>query len=262
METETKAPQVEVLGGVVPYLAVTNAAEAAEFYKKAFGAQEVLRMPPDDKGRYLHIHLYVNGGSIMLADPFPDHGHPHVAPQGFTLHMKVDDVDFWWQRAVDAGAEIVLPLQKMFWGDRYGQLRDPFGNLWSMGQPAAEEEKAAMEKYVDGYVLPVPKKNMDDYRKMAELGRQVWLEHGALDYFECVAEDVKPGKHTSFPQAVKLKEGETVVFAWITFKSRAHRDEVNTAVMKDPRMNGYDPKKMPFDGKRMIFGGFETFVST
>lgn len=129
------APPVAVKGGVVPYLSVRDAAAAADFYIKAFGATEAFRYPPDDKGRYLHIHLYVNGGSLMLADPFPDHGHPHQPAQGYTLHMKVDDVDAWWKRAVDAGAEVVLPLQRMFWGDRYGQLRDPFGVLWSMGMP-------------------------------------------------------------------------------------------------------------------------------
>jgi PhnB protein len=127
------APEVEVKGGIAPYLSVSDASKAAEFYVKAFGATEAFRYPPDDKGRYLHIHLYVNGGSLMLSDPFPDHGHPHQPAQGYTLHMRVDDVDAWWKRAVDAGAEVVLPLQRMFWGDRYGQLRDPFGVLWSMG---------------------------------------------------------------------------------------------------------------------------------
>ena len=127
------APEVEVKSGIAPYLSVSDASKAAEFYVKAFGAKEAFRYPPDDKGRYLHIHLYVNGGSLMLADPFPDHGHPHQPAQGYTLHMRVDDVDAWWKRAVDAGAEVVLPLQRMFWGDRYGQLRDPFGVLWSMG---------------------------------------------------------------------------------------------------------------------------------
>jgi uncharacterized glyoxalase superfamily protein PhnB len=127
------APEVEVKGGIAPYLNVSDASKAAEFYVKAFGAQEAFRYPPDDKGRYLQIHLYVNGGSIMLADPFPEHGCPLEAPQGYTLHLRVDDVDAWWNRAVDAGAEVVLPLQRMFWGDRYGQVRDPFGVLWSMG---------------------------------------------------------------------------------------------------------------------------------
>lgn len=116
--------------------------------------------------------------------------------------------------------------------------------------------------YVDGFIVPVPKKNLADYRKIARKAGKVWREHGALDYRECVAEDVKVGKWTSFPQSVKLKPNETVVFAWITYKSRKHRDKVNAKVMKDPRLASMmDPKAMPFDGKRMIYGGFEVFVS-
>jgi len=132
-----QTPQPQVLGGIVPYLSLDGASRAAAFYAGAFGAREVFRHPTDDKGRTMHIHLYINGGSLMLADPYPQHGHPHRPAQGYTLHLKVDDVDTWWQRAVDAGAEVVLPLQKMFWGDRYGQVRDPFGVLWSMGQSSA-----------------------------------------------------------------------------------------------------------------------------
>jgi uncharacterized glyoxalase superfamily protein PhnB len=120
----------------VPYLSLDGASTAAEFYVKAFAAHEVFRHPTDDQGRTMHIHLYLNGGSLMLADPYPEHGHPYKPAQGYTLHLKVDDVDRCWQHAVAAGAEVVLPLQKMFWGDRYGQLRDPFGVLWSMGQPS------------------------------------------------------------------------------------------------------------------------------
>jgi len=134
-ETSPLAYAAEVLGGVVPYLGVSDAAAAADFYVRAFGAREAFRYPPDDKGRYMHIHLYINGGSLMLSDPFPEYGHPHKAPQGYTVHMKVDDIDAAWQRAVDAGAEIVMPLEQQFWGDRYGQLRDPFGVMWSMGAP-------------------------------------------------------------------------------------------------------------------------------
>ena len=115
--------------------------------------------------------------------------------------------------------------------------------------------------YVDGFVVPVPKKSLAAYRRMAEAAGKVWREHGALEFRECVAEDVKVGKLTSFPQSVKLKPGETVVFSWIVFKSRAHRDKVNAKVMRDPRLAAMmDPKGMPFDAKRMIYGGFETIV--
>lgn len=124
----------DVLGGVAPYLNVRDARAAAEFYKQAFAAQEVAAQPPDDKGRTMHIHLHIHGGSVMLCDPYPEHGHPLQTPQAFTLHLQVDDVDAWWDRAVGAGAEIVLPLQLMFWGDRYGQLRDPYGVMWSLAE--------------------------------------------------------------------------------------------------------------------------------
>ena len=116
-------------------------------------------------------------------------------------------------------------------------------------------------QYIDGFIVPVPKKNLVAYKAFARMARKVWGEHGAIDYRECVAEDVKVGKWTSFPQSVKLKAGETVVFSWITYKSRKHRDRVNAKVMKDPRIaKMMDMKSVPFDGKRMIYGGFETIV--
>ena len=116
-------------------------------------------------------------------------------------------------------------------------------------------------RYVDGYVVPVPKKNVAAYQRMAQKAGKVWRDHGALEYIECIADDVKPGKLTSFPQSVKLKPGETVVFAYIVYKSRAHRDRVNAKVMKDPRLASMmDPKALPFDGKRMFWGGFKTLV--
>ena len=118
-----------------------------------------------------------------------------------------------------------------------------------------------MAHYVDGFVLPVPKRNLDAYRRMARKAGKIWREHGALEYRECVAEDVQPGELTSFPQSVTLKRGETVVFAWIVFKSRAHRDRVNAKVLKDPRLaDSMDPKTMPFDSKRMIYGGFDVII--
>ena len=116
-------------------------------------------------------------------------------------------------------------------------------------------------QYVDGFVIPVPKKSLPAYRSLAKKAGKVWREHGALEFREFVAEDVKVGKRTSFPRSVKLKPGETVIFSWIVYKSRSHRDRVNAKVMKDPRLAKMrDPKAMPFDGKRMIFGGFESLV--
>ena len=116
--------------------------------------------------------------------------------------------------------------------------------------------------YVDGFILPVPKKQIKVYLTMAKKCSKVWKDHGAISYHESVADDVKVGKWTSFPRSVKLKRSETVVFSWITYKSRAHRDKVLAKVMKDPRLaKMMDPKKMPFDAKRMIYGGFKTAVS-
>jgi uncharacterized protein YbaA (DUF1428 family) len=117
-----------------------------------------------------------------------------------------------------------------------------------------------MSKYVDGFVVPVPKANLEAYREMAELGSRVWREHGALEYVECVADDVKPGKLTSFPQSVQLEDDETVVFAWIVYESRAERDRINQLAMNDPRLAGMNPQDMPFDAKRMFWGGFEVLV--
>ncbi len=118
-----------------------------------------------------------------------------------------------------------------------------------------------MAHYVDGYVVPVPKQKIDQYRSMAETCGKVWLEHGALQFWECVADDVKPGKVTSFPQAVQLKDDEVVVFSWILYSSREDRDRINAKVMDDPRLKDMmDPKKVPFDGMRMFWGGFKSMV--
>jgi uncharacterized protein YbaA (DUF1428 family) len=115
--------------------------------------------------------------------------------------------------------------------------------------------------YVDGFLLPMPKKNRAAYLKMARLAGKVWKDHGALAYVEAEADDVKPGKWTSFPQAVKLKKGESVWFSYAVYKDRAHRDRVMKKVFKDPRLQSYmDPKKMPFDGMRMFWGGFKVMV--
>ena len=115
--------------------------------------------------------------------------------------------------------------------------------------------------YVDGFIVPLPKKNLKAYRAMARKAGKVWREHGALDYKECIADDVKMGKWTSFPRSVKMKKNETVVFSWIVYPSRAARDKCIARVMKDKRLAAMmDPRKMPFDAKRMIYGGFKTIV--
>jgi uncharacterized protein YbaA (DUF1428 family) len=115
--------------------------------------------------------------------------------------------------------------------------------------------------YVDGFVLPVPKKNLAAYRTLSRKAGKIWKEYGALAYVECVADDVQPGKVTSFPQAVKLKPDEVVVFSWIVYASRAQRNRINKKVMADPRLAGMSPDTMPFDGKRMFWGGFKPIVT-
>lgn len=118
-----------------------------------------------------------------------------------------------------------------------------------------------MSMYVDGFVVPVPKDRLADYKKLSTRAGKIWMEYGAVQYVECAADDVKPGKSTSFPQAVKLKEGEVVVFSWIIYKNKRDRDRINKKVMADPRLEDMiDPKNLPFDGKRMFFGGFKSIV--
>ncbi|MBV6423533.1 MAG: putative protein YbaA [Steroidobacteraceae bacterium] len=118
-----------------------------------------------------------------------------------------------------------------------------------------------MGKYVDGFVVPVPRRKLAAYRAMARKAGRVWREHGALEYRECIADDVKSGRYTSFPQSVKLKPSEVVFFSWIVYRSRRQRDRVNAKVMKDPRLAAMmNPRKVPFDGKRMFWGGFKVFV--
>jgi uncharacterized protein YbaA (DUF1428 family) len=120
-----------------------------------------------------------------------------------------------------------------------------------------------MPHYVDGFVVPVPKSRVEDYRKLARKAGKIWREHGALEVRECIADDVKPGKYTSFPQSVKLKADEVVFFSWILYKSRKDRDRINAKVMKDPRLASMmDPKNVPFDGKRMFWGGFKVSVAS
>jgi uncharacterized protein YbaA (DUF1428 family) len=115
--------------------------------------------------------------------------------------------------------------------------------------------------YVDGFVIPVPKKKLAAYRRMAQQGAKIWRDHGALEYRECVGEDLNTKMGMPFVRAIKTKPGETIVFSWIVFKSRAHRDRVNAKVMKDPRLGGMDEKDMPFDMKRMVYGGFKIIVA-
>jgi len=134
-QQDTAPAQPKVLSGVAPYLHLSDAAGAAAFYKSAFAAEEVARMAAGGGPKLLHVHLYINGASVMLSDAFPEHGAPLETPGGFTLHLQVDDADAWWDRAIKAGCTVKLPIADMFWGDRYGMLKDPFGVGWSIGAP-------------------------------------------------------------------------------------------------------------------------------
>lgn len=131
-ETPAVAP---AKGGLVAYLSLDGALKAAAFYERAFGAEIAAAMPPDDRGRTMHVHLYLNGTSLMLSDAFPEYGHALQTPQAFTLTLIVDDIDAGWRRAIAAGATPVKAPEEMFWGDRYAQARDPFGVLWALNQP-------------------------------------------------------------------------------------------------------------------------------
>jgi PhnB protein len=140
MADEDQAPTT----GLTPYITVREGrgSEAVAFYQRAFGAREVQRHLADDGKRLMHSHLIVNGASLMLSDDFPEYrgGTPAPEPGGTTLHLQVTNADEWWNRAVEAGAQIRMPLADQFWGDRYGQLRDPFGHSWSIGAPVAKVE--------------------------------------------------------------------------------------------------------------------------
>jgi PhnB protein len=132
--TDNKPATAPVKGGVVAYLSVDGVLKALEFYKRAFGAELAAMQPPDEKGRTMHAHVYINGSSVMLSDFYPEHGHPKVEPQGFSIVILTQNIDADYQRAVDAGAKAIMPPADMFWGDRYGQLKDPFGVTWAMNQ--------------------------------------------------------------------------------------------------------------------------------
>jgi PhnB protein len=132
--SDTPPAVAPVKGSVVAYLSVDGAVRAVEFYKKAFGAELAGMQPPDEKGRTMHAHLYIKGSSLMLSDFYPEHGHPKLEPQGFSVLILTQNIDADYQRAIEAGAAAIMPPADMFWGDRYGQLKDPFGVTWAMNQ--------------------------------------------------------------------------------------------------------------------------------
>jgi PhnB protein len=126
-------------GGLVAYLNVDGAIKAGAFYQKAFGGEVAATHPPDEKGRTMHVHLYINGSSLMLSDAYPEHGHPLRAPAAFTLTLMVEDVDAWYERAIQAGCTSTTPPTDMFWGDRFAALKDPFGVEWGINGPVRKK---------------------------------------------------------------------------------------------------------------------------
>ncbi len=127
-----------VFKGVIPYLNVEGAAAASDLYQKAFGAKELARLPTEDGKRLMHCHLEINGGSLMLADCFPESGYPHQPSHSFTMQLVVPDLDVWWKRAIEAGGKATSEPQVMFWGDYWGALVDPYGVHWAFNQPAEQ----------------------------------------------------------------------------------------------------------------------------
>lgn len=131
-------------GGVIPYLNVEGVAKASEFYQKAFAAKELARMPAQDGKRVMHCHLEINGGSLMMSDPFPEHGFPYQPSPSTTMQLIVKEGDLWWKRALDAGCKQTMPFERAFWGDRYGRMIDPFGVNWAISEPAKQEPHASV----------------------------------------------------------------------------------------------------------------------
>ncbi|HKQ10653.1 MAG TPA: VOC family protein [Rhizomicrobium sp.] len=135
MAEQQGTPPNAVKGGIVAYLCVEGAIKAGDFYKKAFAAEQVHVNPPDEQGRTMHVHLQINGGSVMLSDPYPEHGCGYVPAAGFSLMFPVKDVDTWYNRAIEAGCKPGMPPADMFWGDRYAQCKDGFGITWAFVGP-------------------------------------------------------------------------------------------------------------------------------
>ena len=142
-DTKTELP-TPLKGGIVPYLMLQNAAGAIDFYKQAFGAEEVGQRTCMPDGRIMNARVDLNGASVMFMDPMPEHGHPAVAPQAFNLHLHVDSAETWFDRAVAAGCTALMPVSLQFWGDRYGMVKDPFGVTWGIGSTPNAAERCTM----------------------------------------------------------------------------------------------------------------------
>ena len=192
------------------------------------------------------------GGKPSVVDgPFVD--TKEVLGGYWVIRVKSKDEAIEWAKRCPATGNETIEIRQI------QEMEDFPADVQKAAEGFAGLQHAAAGQYVDGFVVPVPKAKVEDYRRVAANAGNVWREHGALAFVECLADDVKPGKWTSFPQAVNLEPDETVVFSYIVYPSRAERDRINALVMKDPRID-MDPAHMPFDGKRMIWGGFNVLV--
>jgi uncharacterized protein YbaA (DUF1428 family)/uncharacterized glyoxalase superfamily protein PhnB len=258
--------------GATPYLVVKGASDAIAFYQRIFGAELLFRLD-EPGGGVMHAELQVGPARFMLTEERPQQGtlSPRtLGGSGSGATLYVPDADAVVERAVKAGAQLQMPVQDQFWGDRAATSSIRSATSGSSRRTSrirrrrrssdarrrCSRRRPAADIQTKG-VLAWPTMSMDScsgatasmdaYRAMAERAAKVWKEHGALQVWECWADDVKPGKVTSFPQAVQLKDDETVVFSWIVFRSREERDVINKKVMEDPRLaDMMDPKQMPF----------------
>jgi uncharacterized protein YbaA (DUF1428 family) len=194
---------------------------------------------------------FAGGKPVVTDGPFVETKETLGGYWLINVKSKQEAID-WAKRCPATENETIEIRQVQELADFPADVREVAGRLPDL-------QTSSKGQYVDGFVVPVPRAKVEDYRRVAANAGQVWREHGALAFVECVADDVKPGKLTSFPQAVNLEADETVVFSYIVYKSREERDRINAAVMKDPRID-MDPAHMPFDGKRMVWGGFNVLV--
>ena len=232
------------------------------FYAGLFGWTKDMAVDMGPMGTY---QTYATGGAPvggMMTKP------PHVPAPGWLYYFNVDSIEAAIARVKANGGEVLHGPMQVPGGSWIAQCRDPQGAMFAMvscnkattGISALAPAPERQANYLDIFVVPVPKTNIEAYRSQAELFFKVWREHGALSCIEVEADDAPMGTVTSFPRSVALEPGETVFVGIMTFRDRSHRDEVNAKAMKDPRMASMDPKSMPFDGRRMFFGGFKPFV--
>lgn len=268
-----------------PYLHfLGNTEEAFNFYKSVLGGEFAMlqrfkdipnqegceNISDADKEKIMHIALPINDGNVLMAtDAVGEHTADAVLGNNFSLAVGTDskeEADKIFQ-GLSTGGEITMPLVDTFWGAYFGMCKDKFGIQWMVNydynsKKQSEFEEKNMCKYVDGFVIPIRKANVEKYGEIAQRAGEIWKEHGALEYFECLGDDLEIEKMLSFKTIAGTSEEETVVFSWIVFESKEHRDRVNAAVMNDARLEAeMKSGEMPFDFRRMAYGGFKPLVA-